>query len=60
MNPKKELEFRGIDSRGVPFSFFKKVTSKIQGKPEVLKGEPFKIDPSKKGTIEIEFYRFLG
>ena len=25
LNPKKELEFRGIDKRGVPFSFFKKV-----------------------------------
>ena len=42
LNPKKELEFRGIDKRGVPFSFFKSVfvdyQDKKQIKQEQLKG----------------------
>lgn len=41
ITPKKELEFRGVDKRGIPFSFFKQVTAKTEGGknvPEVLKG----------------------
>lgn len=36
INPKKQLEFRGIDKSGIPFSFFKKVTSNVEGKEETL------------------------
>lgn len=53
MTPKKELKFRGIDQRGVPFTFFKKVAAHLQGKNEILKGEPFKVNPENKGTLEI-------
>ena len=42
--PNKQLEFRGIDRRGVPFSFFKKVSSKVGEKVETLKGEPYRIN----------------
>jgi hypothetical protein len=32
INAKKEMEFRGIDKRGIPFSFFKKVSCKEEEK----------------------------
>lgn len=38
INPKKELEFRGIDRRGVPFSFFRRVTTHCQGRNHQLLG----------------------
>ena len=38
MNKSKEYEFRGIDKRGVPFSFFKTVTANSGGKMKELKG----------------------
>ena len=57
----KQWEFRGIDKRNVPFSFFKKVSAKVGEKLEVLKGEPYHVDnQNKKGHVEVEFYRFLG
>jgi len=57
VTPKKEFEFRGIDKRGVPFSFFKKayyVRADKQATKEELKGEPYHIDMEKKaGTLRI-------
>lgn len=34
INPKKEMEFRGIDKRGIPFTFFKKVSC-IEGEKKI-------------------------
>lgn len=34
LNAKKELEFRGIDKRKVPFSFFKNITAITDDKKE--------------------------
>lgn len=58
----EDLHFRGIDFRGVPFSFFKTVSAKIGGKSLPLKGEPYKVSfkEKKEITILIEFYKYLG
>lgn len=58
----EELLFRGIDQRGVPFTFFKSVFAKIDKKLLPLKGEPYKVSfkDKKDVTILIEFYKYLG
>jgi len=57
------MEFRGIDWRGVPFTFFKSVSVKYEknGASEILKGEPYKINFSNQKTaiVTIEFYKYL-
>ena len=57
------MAFRGVDRRGVPFTFFKAVNAKIgTGKLTQLKGEPYIVNFKEKEPvkIKIEFYRFLG
>lgn len=58
-----KMEFRGIDWRGVPFTFFKSVTVKFDknGPSQILKGEPYVISfkDQKAAYVSIEFYRFL-
>jgi hypothetical protein len=49
--------------REVPFTFFKSVSAKINGKAaQTLKGEPYTISFKDKLPIliVIEFYRYLG
>jgi hypothetical protein len=42
------VSFRGVDSRGVPFTFFKSVSVKLdKGKAEPLKGEPYLLKLNK-------------
>ena len=63
ISKENELSFRGIDVREVPFTFFKSVSAKINGKPaQTLKGEPYSIIFKDKVPIVviIEFYRYLG
>lgn len=63
INKENDLEFRGIDIREVPFTFFKSVFAKINGNPALaLKGEPYTVSFKDKGpiTIVIEFYKYLG
>lgn len=58
-----DLEFRGIDNRGVPFTFFKSVSVKSNGKPlQPVKGEPYTVSFKDKVpiTVIIEFYKYLG
>lgn len=52
MNIKNELEFRGIDKRGVPFTFFKSVKAKKENEKVYtpVKGEPYRINTDKKGV----------
>jgi NAD-dependent SIR2 family protein deacetylase len=59
---KESLEFRGIDRRGVPFTFFKEVSAKTGNGKEKLKGEPYSVNFKEKGpvTVAIEFYKYLG
>lgn len=62
INKENDLEFRGIDVREVPFTFFKSVLAKINGKPALaLKGEPYTVSFKEKvrTTIIIEFYKYL-
>ena len=58
------LEFRGVDQRGVPFTFFKGITLKhgSNAQPHVLKGEPYKIpvDKMKGAKLHLQFYGYLG
>lgn len=51
----EDLYFRGIDLRGVPFTFFKSVSAKIgkNGKRLPLKGEPYKVSFKDKKDITI-------
>jgi len=51
----EDLYFRGIDLRGVPFTFFKSVSAKIgkNGKSLPLKGEPYKVNFKDKKDITI-------
>lgn len=51
----EDLYFRGIDLRGVPFTFFKAVSAKIgkNGKSLPLKGEPYKVSFKDKKDITI-------
>ena len=65
INASKELEFRGVDQRGAPFSFFRKVELRgINGQKdekEELKEEPYVVDAKvKSGELAIEFYSYLG
>lgn len=63
INKETDLEFRGIDIREVPFTFFKSVSAKIHGKPaQALKGEPYTVSFKDNVPIAIiiEFYRYLG
>jgi hypothetical protein len=51
----EELHFRGIDQRGVPFTFFKSVFAKVEknGKTLPLKGEPYKVSFKDKKDVII-------
>ena len=58
-----QVDFRGVDRRGVPFTFFKSVTAKVgAGKLEQLKGEPYTVTFKEKEPVKIkvEFYKYLG
>ena len=57
-NEMDDIDFRGVDKRGVPFSFFKRAYAGFDGENEsereLLKGEPFCLSKNmKKGYIEI-------
>lgn len=65
INPKtNNLEFRGIDVRGVPFTFFKSVSfQKLnENKGKVVAGQPYKIplNSIENSKIMISFYGYLG
>lgn len=54
INKENDLEFRGIDIREVPFTFFKSVFAKINEKPALaLKGEPYTVSFKDKVPITI-------
>ena len=57
------MVFRGVDPRGVPFSFFKSVNvaSNHEKAYKSLKGEPYRTNMLKKDLIRIkfEFYGWL-
>ena len=63
-NKTNTLEFRGVDQRGVPFTFFKAVSVKhgVNGNGDPLKGEPYRLsmDKVKGAKLNIQFYRYLG
>lgn len=63
INARKEFEFRGIDKRGVPHSFFKNVLLEHgkEKKREQLKGEPYHFSSEiQKGKLNVELYGYLG
>lgn len=55
---KDGLQFRGVDSRNVPFSFLKAVKKGGQ----LLKGEPYFVPLKQKeqARVTFQFYRYLG
>jgi hypothetical protein len=54
ISKENDLEFRGIDIREVPFTFFKSVSAKINGKPaQALKGEPYTVSFKDKVPITV-------
>ena len=62
-NKENDILFRGIDRRGVPFSFFKEVGVSYDNEKayKKLKGEPFKVSLQKKDKMKLkfEFYGWL-
>lgn len=57
------MVFRGIDSRGVPFTFFKEVSVAFNKEKayKKLKGEPYKVSMLKMDEMKLkfDFYGFL-
>jgi hypothetical protein len=57
------MVFRGIDQRGVPFSFFKDVSVAFNKEKDwkKLKGEPYKASMLKKDSmrLKLSFYGWL-
>jgi len=64
LNKNQELEFRGVDHRNVPFSFFKgvSVTYDKEKVAKKIKGEPYVISLEKnvKAKLKLDFYGYLG
>lgn len=63
LNKEFEMSFRGMDPRGVPFSFLKEVSVAFNKEKsyKALKGEPYKVSMEKKDSarIKFQFYGFL-
>ena len=51
-----DMVFRGIDPRGVPFSFFKNVSVAYNDEKAYknLKGQPYSVNMTKKDNMKIK------
>lgn len=57
LNKEMDMVFRGVDSRGIPFSYLKTVSVAFNDEKRYkpLKGEPYLVNMTKKDKMKLKF-----